>query len=354
MRTMVNLSERTFDRVKDLIEAGRYSSLQKFIQVAVENQLGLEESESDDAGLRSSSRAGSRQNGNEKELFGLADFRVPSDLDESILPRVERHSTDELGYTEGKGQWIWGQVNNVLAIKFVTRSLLLRQMQVEGMVEQEKWFGDLNREATQVQKRLATLDEEASRSRVTAWSKSFPSEDSASTKRFSRQYGGEVRQNGRVVGALPWLGLIAWLRADSSGDREWQVGLTRLGRRFARLPNPVLDGQVSERNSVQKLSDSEKEFYTERIAQKSKPEAEAFTCIASILGRMGKVASAKLREEIGQHYGEWSDTQATTYSGGALARMDDVDLIERHHPGTARASYAPTKALLRIFGERVS
>lgn len=337
MRVLADLSNKTFDRIQEFVEADRYPSLQKFIAVAVENQLGLEE---EAPGDRSPDRKPARPVPKRPDVSlesGSLDEWAPAEW----LPP---HEPSEFGYEPNAGDWLWGQVNNVLAIKFVARSLLVAQVQNrESAVAAGKWLEWLRGSAQRAGRWLTSLDEDAGRNRIDAWGKSFPSPEMESAQRFARQYAGEVQKSGRIVGALPWLGLVRWMRLESADPGSFEIGLTENGFRFARLRNPAFDGGEAEDEG--KLYADEKDFYRSTVAEASSPEREAFQCIGEILVSGNGIAAAELRKRVGDQYSAWSRTQASTNASGALARMDDVGLLLRSNPGTAQAAYAPSEEL---------
>lgn len=344
MRLLVEVSDSTLERIQSLLASGRYSSAQRFLQLAIENQLGVEETPDDVLEQQPAGIAGGGVKDRRQVEFPMdywASLELPDH--QSSVQGLEPHSKDDLGFRPGTGSWLWGQINNVFAIKFATR-LVLRERLTEQEWPEAARIEELAREEGPVAGDLMRgLDQAGKRSRVHRWAKSFPTSDSGSAKRFAIQYFAWT-QAGRIVGALPALGL-ARLEINDGGNSRF--GLTELGIQLARLPNPVLDGDPAA--ATNKLSEDEMLLYIRSVVPASAQESEAFTTMAELLAD-GRLSGRGLWERLAEAYPEeWSEKEVLTYGNGAVSRMTDVGLVRRIEPGTSSAAFEGTDMIHEVL-----
>ena len=95
-------------------------------------------------------------------------------------------------------------------------------------------------------------------------------------KVFGKMRKSKETGNYSFEGELMALGLIKIWRKN----KEFQITLTELGKKFAILENPVIHNQIS---SLQPLSDSEKEFIARKIIPQRKLELEVSKAAVTIV-----------------------------------------------------------------------
>lgn len=228
------------------------------------------------------------------------------------------------GIDDAEGRdWVWGQVNRVLPIKFISRALSrVADEDPSALEDPHAVMAPLARDYAL---KLREVAESLGTRRDDRLDVGFPSGDDAEAAldRFLSQFFFTMREDGSVSGAMPLLGLIG--PYGSTG-----VGLTDTGLEFARLPNPLLD---SGDPAAGRLSVEEQGFYATEVLKRCPGEAAAFRSLLSALAD-GFQRNAEIEERLRQGVGsEWSDTLLSTQRSGAMGRMLDLDLVKRKRMG---------------------
>ncbi len=194
------------------------------------------------------------------------DFGWPADVTSVQVPVVppvprDRFVKDILLFT----------VPRLLPVKLVTR-VLIGELGRQGSrwVEFDAFDRVLGPQALQWREYLYRLDRTGGRGRGELLSTALPSgkrDVGKSLSRFRDAYAGFVYKNGRLYGASPFLELTSL-----EGSRnELRIGLTEAGVQFAKMENPVFDG---EKNVFPPFSEDEVDFVLKQLSHNSPREAE--------------------------------------------------------------------------------
>jgi len=322
MKYLIDLPAELFTRIQ--AQLGEHQNLQGFFLLAAENQLGLEKGELEPSDHRPA-QVRAVQPASPPELF-----RRPEGVAVSTSPPVAAEHMADIRDVSGV-PWIWGQVNRVFPLKCLVRAVLSI---AATPVALEDLAAELAEPCRELGMFLLRIDEQKESRRDERLSVGFPTgpRKDAALNRFLGLFLGEVRQDGRVSGALFSLGLMG---VDPSG----LVGLTSRGVHFAGLTNPLLDaGQV-----VDVLSDEERTAYVEQVLRFCPGEVTAFSMIASAL-REGRSSNSLIEEVLAAGPGShWTPAVVSTQRSGAMGRMLDLGLMLRKRHGR-RVEFELTRA----------
>ena len=230
-------------------------------------------------------------------------------------------------------RWLFGQYNKLLPLKANCRALLRIAAENSNDVPIEDVAKQIAEAAAQLGDYLADHDQRFQIGRDDALSTAFPrSGDDAEKSR--------ARYANQFVGSVNSLGVLSGLTGDyrmatMTGSPTAHLMPTEPAIKFARLPNPVLDGcQV---NPTHRFSQDEVSFLLEHIRIHVPSEGFAFqTLIQAIVD--GANTPDALDEALRVYVPvdsnrSLSPSFLTSQRSGALSRMADLCLIARERHG---------------------
>lgn len=319
MKYMIDLPSGLVERIYGSVGHRADFTLRSFILMAIENQLEMEGEAAREVGGASAPVEDDTHGIVPPEVAELVGEPGPLEPCGEVIGQDQRSDTVDADGTP----WLWGQVNRVLPIKFCLR-VLANGDEGSGLAleEAQRLVASAGRTYGLY---LQQLDDSAERGRVDRLSVGFPTADSEedAVSRFRSHYLGHRRKDGRVAGASFTLGLVG----ACNGNR---IGLTEAGASFARLENPVLDG---DRNGHPTLSEQEVDEYLRHCLAFARGERKAFATILSGVIE-GRQSTEHLNAMIGTAVGrDWTKTMVSTQRSGTMGRMIELGLIERERDG---------------------
>jgi len=195
---------------------------------------------------------------------------------------------------------------------------------------------------------LKGMDEDQGRPRGDRLHSSFPTKSEAATNRFLNQY--IIKRTGsnskQTSGALSDFGLIG---ISTSG----RIQLTESGRKFALLPNPIID---EDNNQFTSLSADEQVLILSQIRGSMGREWKFMRHILDGI-HVGSNTPTSLLSRILRRYGpgtkaNWSESVIPHMRSGVLGRMQALGLIKRTYTEN-RVEYRVTPLALVILEEDV-
>jgi hypothetical protein len=317
MRYIIDVPEGIHKKVVHLIAKGDYATMQDFALIALQNQLLIEDASASDSEDRSNLR--------------IADFS-PMKTDEvnwklsAIRAEVvvTATSTNDNITTD----WIFGQVNRVLPIKFGIRMLIVF-LQDSGESLVLDWFREKAAEkARKFGKILEQHDEDSDRKRDERLSVGFPTGQLAkSLRRYGSHFlGYQQPTTGRSVGALPELGFAVIAEEQGGG---YSIGITESGLRFGLLPNPAIDNDTGNET----MSYEEAIFYVEHVCERAPGEAKALGLILGMIAE-GIDRPEGMDEKMTHIFPNWSSSLRGTNRSGAIGRAADLGLLLKDRFGS--------------------
>jgi hypothetical protein len=318
MKVIIDLQEELYARANSLVRDGGYSDLSTFACVALENQIILEE--------------GGQPVLPEVQKYDLLTLRVEEPLGITCVPAPEFLDINVAGYTNPAEEiMVWGQINKIFPVKFLLRYFLtFRKSEVDledfrNKAQEAAWlFGCY----------LRDLDGEAHKLRDEKLSIAFPSGTGnlarqRTQKRFGKNYIGYIRRSGIMSGALLEMRFAG---IKKKGKKSF-IGLTEAGLAFAKLPNPIIDG-----NGERALSEEEARFYTEHCRKNLSGEYAAMKEMAQMINkRQGSTdeLTAMVRERMGKEDsdGVRQHNYIVTMRSGMISRMFELGFIKKSRKG---------------------
>jgi hypothetical protein len=230
-------------------------------------------------------------------------------------------------------RWIFGQYNRLLPVKASCRALAnLLDGKPDGV--------SLNDAASRISEAALILgsflshrDKQNGTKRDEALSTAFPSPDREIEKsrlRYATQFVASISKQGKVSGSLMDLKLI-----NHIGTKNPRLKLTEAGWDFAKLRNPVFDGDTP--GTTKKFTAEERSFLLNHISSSVPAEDFAYrTIMAAVDG--GAQTPNKLDAALQEHVSHDTGRSLTksflaSQRSGAVSRMADLELITRERDG---------------------
>jgi len=308
MRRIIELSVEQDRNIVRLVEAGRYEDVQHFVTAAIENQLILERA---DSGAALSANAADEA----KQPADVAvEERQPVALE--AVNAIHPLGAAELARGEDAARWLWGQINSVLAIKFVCREVAYAGTS-SGPQPLRELAAEIAKRAAAFGHHLRFVDAQQKHGRGENLATSFPTLEEKSLSRFANHYVGSRRADGRYDGALFQLGLL-------SADHNDRPGLTGLGARFATLPSPVIDR--SDNRVKTWLSEDEEAFYLQEVAARMSVERIPMSWVLLSV-QAGANTRTTMNERLAAAYPAWTPAEVETYRVGTLSRLVQLRVL---------------------------
>jgi len=340
MKVLIDVPEEMVREVKEAVKRGGYEDSKEFIRTAIETQIELETSEQqtlltfEDAfeELEQSNLSASEQSkersSNVNQVRGELKNRPFEAI--QIVGKPDRSRLDD-------GP-LWGQYNRFFPVKLVLRRLanvLLNESKNEGWIELEQFSDQTAKVARDIGKNLAEEDEAKSRGRGEKLAAALPVGDDAqkSMKRFKSHFVGYSDRNGNLTGSPAHL-----LFVDITSESPNKIGLTKVGRQFASIHNPLIDNRLSAEEA---LSQDEVEFLISLFREELSAEYEAILTIAQAIDEEQN-RPTQLTERVATLEQSWTDAQAKTIRSGLISRMYEMGLVDRYRVGQRGTAYEIT------------
>ncbi len=330
MRYIIDLTDKQANEVQNLINCGNYRNVNQFIGVAVDNQLHIE-----DRGVGEYLRPISEnvEVGNENEVMG-------PNLDIEKIESVERFEempkfsdlveARRMKPAEEEYTWLWGQANRLFPIKLGLRVLLKMQASASSVN-----LNDFSEKAAEIAAiygaQIRKIENENKKNGELKLSAGLPSTDQfKSMLRYKTQFLANIRNDGALIGALPFLRFVALKKDKPAG--EIKIGLTKPGMEFAQIKNPIIDFKKFEKS----LSGEECTFYLEHIKKSIGGEYKAVVWLLKQL-QAGCSDRENLDREIKKEFSQvWhgaSDAIISTQRAGLMSRMYELGLFAKEKSG---------------------
>ena len=365
----INLSAKTFAVVRELVEEGRYSDLDNFIEVASLNQIALERGASpseliarghrepvsissraqasreakpaaaSDNNERLASRPNRRSAGRiSRQTFVLEEARTEDDVTRVLEPfTLVSTPTRDLKPTDPEGsegmatERVFGQVNRLLPLKLVCRWLTKWAFSSKDGTVRTEWpnysaiSDQLGDHAAQLGSLLEKWDIRANRKRDDQLATGLPRQgNSASRDRFLSQFLARITRAGHVYpGAI-----CQYQLARFQGEH---LTLTHQGVQFALIKNPIFE--TADAGNAGALSQEEIEFLSNQILEWVPQERNDMRFVLQAIAAE-KITPTELTKALQSKFpGNWTSGVTLTYISGLVARLTDLQLVRRRWQG---------------------
>lgn len=316
MRYVVDINQKHASEIEALVKVGAYKDFAQFINVAIENQIFIE---NQDTTIRKDNIPS----------IGITPSQWPIGSEPKF---VSPANFNQLPYfpsgVEEKDCWLWGQINKIFPVKVALRTLY-------SELGSNEWipFEDFSKGAVRLASSLRTnikkQEEILGKGRDERVSTGLPEEnDFNSGQRYKNQFIGYFRSDNKIDGALASL-RFANLKKDK--DKVY-IGITKPGYEFAKLDNPVIRMESFDYS----LTEEEINYYIRHIAEYVKGE---YNAVIWLLQKLSSGISDReelnnvLKKEYLNKWGEISDAMINTQRAGLMARMYELRLIDKEKNG---------------------
>lgn len=329
MKIICDLPEHQVNDIRRLINDGKYSSLDTFINIAVENQLNLELDElGNNFELKSTKqRMHFKRTKKNSDITIPIELKLNSPIKCSIVPAPNFSSLNIYKTTKEEDFWIWGQINKIFPIKIILRYLIKAIPKNEEYICLKSFSNDICTITRNLGMFLLQQDQIMDNKRDKKLSIALPTgQDRAKAfSRFSSLFIGHKRTDNKLSGALLQL-KFANIIGEYGNEK---IGITSEGFEFAKIVNPIIDKKIFDKT----LSDDEINFYLHHIREKVPGELKLFKSILKYIEN-GSNKREELNSELKKIVNDnWSEKLISTQRSGAISRLYELNLITKHKIG---------------------
>ncbi len=302
------------------MESGEYTDTQQFIEVAIENQLRLQDSPLGftptgpiDEGAPHTVSSTQQSHEFQSDLLVLPDDRV------LYLQ----------GGLERSDKTIWGLYNRIfpskIALRVISNMTIKQSIPLLNLDEVQNEAG---KAARMLGHELDYRDKKAKKQHGEKLATGLPmgSRDKA-TLRYQKMFVGSPNGNGSGKGLPAELGFVTIKKENGRG----LIGLTERGATFARLQNPILDNQQVQ--SASTLSEEELEFVIRHLKERMPKEWERCRVMLRSI-REGEETPRELDNAL-RHLDKSLDSGTSTERAGIVSRLTEIGLVTRRREGLA-------------------
>lgn len=348
MRIVVDLDPDTYEKIRGIVEAGRYDSVEQFLRAGADNQLTIEASPEDAAETHSGTQPEHRSPEGTTErptaptnafesVTGHWAHRVPDDI-----PVREPHTSNRSEVL------LFSQFYRFLPLKFALIELANATAELGGPVELEKVRDQVSEAVVPFRNALQDWENAHDISKQDQFSTGFPKRDANNPERamarYLNHYVGRYRpESEEPAGFGHQLGFIS---IEPSANEATTVSLSPAGQSFLTLENPVLvDGPDESDNS---LSTNEQNYLVAHIRNTLPLEYEFMEFIYDVLEHHDETytnAMEQFRMFLEGSSGftdDPTDNRVRSHTAGTISRMVALGVLER---GSRRGVYQIAESL---------
>ncbi len=324
MRHIIDLDPEVWEKIQELLREHRYSSVAQFITVAIQNQIELElaPQESTDAGSRNQLDDVPRT----ADISGPLSLKAPTE-EPALAQSIQKADPDEI---------IWGLYNRIFPVKITLRALSQLLLSNDSKSIDLKVLREESAlRARTIGKHLLVADKNRKLSRGERFATGLPvRRGDKALERFKNMFVGTMSNKGRIGGFPVALRFV--LLERKNGHPE--ASLTRDGFNFAKLRNPVLDGEWEKAEGT--LSEEEAQFYMSCVKKTLPREWELSRLIIEGITD-GKDTPDAVDKTLKKFLPSLQDSMLAPTRAGVIGRLDELGLVHRVQDGT-RVSYVLT------------
>lgn len=317
MITMLDIAPAQYTAIMELVKAGKYPSPEVFLELALKNQLLLEQHSHGvrpQVGRIQPDRTAAYSLGLLGKSFNEEPMTVPA-----VQLLESRRATP-----------IWGLIN-----RFAPSKLVVRLLSNSLITAKSQWidFKQFEEEVVGIAGQVRVLIEKHEKRLDTVRGESlkigFPQKDPKSQQRFVDFYVGRLRGEDVINGLLGDLEFAVIRRTQATGPSSLSIGLTESGMKWASLRSPLIDDFVlGQQPAHRPLSDEEVSFLVSHIQTMRPGEFEFLSFLYSLI-RDGFDTPQKISEKVSKYFAgrRYTPTLINTMQTGGLARLVEMRLV---------------------------
>ncbi len=316
MRFITEIEPATTDSIRNLIAAGKYRSVNEFIQTAIENQLQVE---SETIGEMDAT------------ILGQASPPLKIQTSTMLRPQVAPTLVDEPSLDSIYGTKLWALHNRIFPIKLVVRTLLRLTQENEsagGFIDADNLQSISVSEAVRLGKILSKQDSKLKNDPKLSTGLIVKT-SAKSAERFKHAFVGSVvrSKDAELLDGAP-AKLLFLNKRNNPNTGKLEFALTRSGYDFARLQNPILDDE----DYTHSMSREEIDFYLNHITNKLPDEYDASIILLEAIAS-GKNTPTFLQAALGGD---------DAVRASQITRLVELGLVTRKRIGI-RVEYSITE-----------
>ena len=349
----VKIEPNSYQRIKGFVEKGKYDSVESFFEIAILNQILLENNEGSNLQADKEQRMFLKEDASHKntqlKLQAATHIQTgtqqpikylscPKDASISVLP--------PLNITEETANFpIWGQLNRLAPAKMVLRMLANQLLLGADRIDLKRFSADVAETSTSIRMMIEKKDKKK-RIRGTELYIALPKKDPNSQQRFINFYVGKLPSGKWTDGILTGLGLA---RIEQLDDGSTVIGLTENGRTFGCLSSPLIDDLLLQGKPIEDpFSSSEVEFLLSQLENKRPGEMHFMKEVLKLI-KEGAVTPTSLRLKVAVFFKEEypksqiSEKFVNTMLVGLMGRLVEMRLVEIEK-SAQKSKYSATNA----------
>lgn len=354
----VKIDPNNYQYIKGFVEKGKYNSVESFVEIAILNQILLENNEVSKLLSTKEQKAVPKEDSSHKssQLKLQTSTQTQTAIQQPIqylsCPKDAPISVQPpLSLTEETANFpIWGQLNRLAPAKMVLRMLANQILLGTDRIDLKRFSADVAEISTSIRTTIEKKDRKK-RIRGTELYIALPKKDPNSQQRFINFYVGKLPSGKWTDGILTGLGFA---RIEQLDDGSTVIGLTENGRTFGCLSSPLIDDFLLQGKQIEEpFSPAEVEFLLSQL-ETSRPGEIYFMKEVLRLIREGIVTPTSLRQKVEvilkEKYpkSQISEKFVNTMLVGLMGRLVEMRLVEIEKDAQ-KSKYSATEA-----GERLS
>lgn len=304
----------------ELVNLGKYSSLEHFSELAFRNQLILE-------------------NDTQQNSIHILDNTKLTTHNESFTGYQPRTIRPIPLSKERRGKPMWGLINRFAPGKLVLRMLASGlESSTTEWIDYKEFAADVVERAISMRNQIEKHYKNSQIVRGEGLQIGFPQKDENSRQRFADIYVGRLISDGRVDGFLGSLELGVIRKAS---DGSLQIGITEAGLKFANMKSPLLDEFFTVEHPIAFFK-NEIHFLMNHVKKVRPGEYQfldyLFTSVKNGMNTPQEIGNqvtdyVKKNKWANSHGGHISEAELNTMKVGGMARLVEMRLIRIEKDG---------------------
>ena len=344
MLLMTEIAPQIYELIMDLVNKGKYTSVESFVDVSIRNQITIEKSSSQEIGRKVTEIPPEKSSHS-------ALHQLRRNMEQNLLT-VPSISVDQKRRTEP----MWGLINRLVPAKVVLRMLVNALAQSKTQWLDFRQFSDeVVTISYQIRNQTEKFERRSDVVRGQSLKIGFPMKDRKSQQRFVDLFIGKLRGENQLGGLLGDLELIALRRSQQGSMNNTIIGITESGLQWANMDSPFIDDFISSQKPIQRpLSYEETHFLLSRIKE-TKPGDYEFLKYIYKLVREGVNTPDKLTDHTAMYLESLKLNPAlfNTFQTGGIARLVEMRIIQLDKNGI-HTRYAVTSTASSLEELRLS
>jgi hypothetical protein len=320
------INPEEYSKISELVEAGKYSSIAIFVEMAIKNQLLLEKSQL----LSLDSISDHNTYDNTLGLTGVSDnitLRNSMEKPRVVNPITVNSKRNLLP--------IWGLINRFSPAKVVLRSLINTLLIEKAEFTNFKDFSEkLASEGSTIRIQLEKFEKRSDVTRGESFKMGFPMKDAKSRQRFIDTYIGRLRGDNTIGGILGELQFAVIKRVQNGNAPISVIGLTDYGWQFAKIHSPLIDELLLNQREVSSPMCDEEILFLLNHIRKVRSEDFRFLSFLYSSVKDGVSSPQEISKVVSKYFAnnKLGMSFVNSLQAGAMARLVEMRLIriEKH------------------------